>query len=418
MNLLKPLLAAGLLALPLAAPAQAPARSQPALAPAQYREDLTFFWQTVHDDYAYFDQKQTDWERVRARYLPQADTLRSRAAQVRLLETMLAELYDNHATLGTNRPDSPRLVPSGSDVYAEWDGARAVVRDVRPGFGAALVGVQPGTEIVAVDGVPVAEAARAFLPACLKTPDPAARTYALNVLLAGRHNAERRWQLRQGGAEREVRPDQPRPLLEHISYPRRLESRRYGRTGYIRLHNSLGDNDLIAAFDSTLDALLDTRALVLDLRDTPSGGNTTVARAILSRFVSREQYYQQHELVGEERASGVKRKWTELVSPRGRRYPGRVVVLAGRWTGSMGEGLAIGFDALPQVTVVGTELARLYGAIYFYRLPNSGIGFSLPAEKLYHVNGTPREAYVPKVLVPPAAPPTDAALDKALQLLK
>ncbi|RAK68434.1 peptidase [Hymenobacter edaphi] len=332
---------------------------------------------------------------------------------------MLAELYDPHATLGTNRPDSPRLVPSGSDVYAEWRGDKAVVRDVRPGFGAALAGVRPGTEIVAVDGVPVAQAAGAYLPACLKAPDPAARAYALNVLLAGRHHAERRWQLRQpGAAPIDVRPDYPRPLLEHISYPRRLESRRYGRTGYIRLHNSLGDHALMAPFDSTLDALLDTRALVLDLRDTPSGGTTTVARALLSRFVSREQYYQQHELVAEERAYGVKRKWTELVSPRGRRYPGRVVVLAGRWTGSMGEGLAIAFDALPQATVVGTELARLNGAIYFYRLPNSGIGFSLPAEKLYHIDGTPREDYRPKVLVPPAAPPADAALDRALQLLK
>ncbi|GAB3830003.1 S41 family peptidase [Hymenobacter jeollabukensis] len=416
MNKLKHLLAAALLlALPRPAPAQA---GPPPLAPAQYREDVAFFWQTVHDDYAYFDRKQTDWERVRARYLPQADTLRSRRALVRLLETMLAELYDHHAALGTNRPDSPRLVPSGSDVYAEWDGTRAVVRDVRPGFGAALVGVRPGTEIVAVDGVPVAEAVAAYLPACLKTADPAARTYALNVLLAGRHDAERRWQLRQGTSRSDVRPDHPRPLLENSSHPRRLESRRYGRTGYIRLHNSLGDNGLITAFDSALDSLLDTRALVLDLRDTPSGGTTTVARAILSRFVGREQYYQQHELVAEERAYGVKRKWAELVSPRGRRYAGRVVVLAGRWTGSMGEGLAIGFDALPQVTVVGTELAGLNGAIYFYRLPNSGIGFSLPTEKLYHVDGTPREDYRPKVLVPPAAPPTDAALDKALRLLK
>jgi carboxyl-terminal processing protease len=404
--------------LPLLAPAQNPAPTR--LTPAQYREDVTFFWQTVRDDYAYFDRKQVDWEQVRTRYLPQADTLRSRRALIRLLETMLGELYDYHAALGTNRQDSPRLVPSGSDMYAEWEGERAVVRELRPGFGAEQAGIRPGTEILAVDGQPVATAAQAYLPRCLRQPDAAARTYALNVLLAGRHNAERRLRVRPpGGPEREVLPDRPRPLLENVSYPRRLSSSRYGQIGYVRIHNSLFDNALIAPFDSTLDALRDTRGLILDLRETPSGGNTTVARAMLSRFVSREQAYQQHELVGEERAHGVKRKWVELVTPRGRRYPGPVVVLAGRWTGSMGEGLTIAFDALPQATVVGSPLARLHGAIYSYRLPNSGIGFSLPAEKLYHVNGTPREDYQPKVRVEPSANPAeDAALNRALQLLK
>ncbi|GAB2963249.1 hypothetical protein GCM10027048_35150 [Hymenobacter coalescens] len=411
-----PCFGAALLAglLPLTGQAQAPR-----LTPVQYRQDVEFLWQTVRANYAYLDQKQTDWACVRARYAAQADTLRSRRALVSLLEAMLRELYDHHAALNTNRPDSPRQVPSGADLYAEWVAGRALVRDVRPGFGAELVGIGPGTEIVAVDGVPVAEAIRPFLGACLRPPaDDAARTYALNVLLAGRHHTGRRLQVRTAATETEVRPDEPRALLEHIRYPARLESRRYGSTGYIRLHNSLGDNALIPAFDSALTALLDTRGLILDLRDTPGGGNSTVARAILGRFITREQPYQQHELVAEERAFGVKRRWTELVAPRPRPYTRPVVVLAGRWTGSMGEGLTIAFDAMRRATVVGTPLARLAGAIYSYRLPHSGIGFSIPAEKLYHLDGTPRENYRPRVLVEPAAAPTDAALAKALRLLR
>lgn len=87
--------------------------AQPApLTPRQYQEDFDFLWNTVHDDYAYFDRKQTDWNKVRTCYRPQTDTLRSRQAFVRLLENTLAELYDDHAGLGTNRPDSRRLVPS------------------------------------------------------------------------------------------------------------------------------------------------------------------------------------------------------------------------------------------------------------------------------------------------------------------
>ena len=72
-----------------------------------------------------------------------------------------------------------------------------------------------------------------------------------------------------------------------------------------------------------------------------------VAKGILGRFVGREQPYQKHVLPSEERDTGIWRSWLELVSRRGDFiYDRPVVVLVGRWTGSMGEGLAMGFDRL------------------------------------------------------------------------
>jgi hypothetical protein len=48
--------------------------------------------------------------------------------------------------------------------------------------------------------------------------------------------------------------------------------------------------------------------------------------------------YQKHELASEERMTGVRRSWLELVSPRGEFvYSKPVAVLVNRWTGSMGE---------------------------------------------------------------------------------
>jgi len=68
-------------------------------------------------------------------------------------------------------------------------------------------------------------------------------------------------------------------------------------------------------------------------------------------------------------------------------------------TGSVSEGIVIGFDAFKRVTTIGTKMAGLSGAIYSYRLPNTNIGFSFPVEKLYHINGTPRELFTPKIVV-------------------
>jgi C-terminal processing protease CtpA/Prc len=395
------------------------AQGRPALTAAQYREDFDYFWTTVRDDYAYFGRKQTDWEKVRQAGEAALPGVTGRPQFVRVLENALAELYDNHATLGTNLPDSRRLVPTGTDVWAQFEQGKAVVQCLRPGFGAERAGLRPGQELVAVNGVPVEVAIRPLLGRSLKTVDAAAREVALNQALAGDHRTPRQFTVRVQGRLRDVYPDRDGLRLESIQYPALLESRRYGDIGYLKINNSLGNNGLIAAFDSALTALHNPAGLVLDLRETPSGGNTTVARALLGRFITKEQPYQRHEQPAEEAAFGIKHSWVELVAPRAQPYSGALVVLVGRWTASMGEGIAIGFDAMQRATVVGTEMARLNGSVYSYRLPNSGIGFNIPTERLYRVDGLPREEYVPAVYVRPAADPaTDAALEMALRRLR
>ncbi|MCC3154454.1 S41 family peptidase [Hymenobacter sp. BT770] len=399
------------------------AAQKAALTRQQYQQDFDFLWNTVRTDYCYFTKKQTDWAQVRALYRPQLDTLSSRNSFVRLLENALAELYDNHAGLGTNRLDSRRLVPSGTDIWAEFVNGQAVVQAVRPGFGAARSGVRPGMVLTAVNGQGIDAALQPFLPRTLRRPDAAARNFALLQLLAGDHRTPRTWSLLANGRPFTARPDSAGMLLEHIEYPARLETRRLGTIGYIKVNNCLFDNGLIAPFDSALTALMGTQGLVLDLRETPSGGNSTVARAIMGRFIAKEGPYQRHELTGEEVQTGIRRSWLELVAPRGPRYTAPMVVLVGRWTGSMGEGLAIGFDGLGRATVVGTEMAQLNGAIYSYSLPNSGIGFNIPAERLFHVKGQPREDFRPPVYVylksaaKSQAAAQDPVLERALEML-
>jgi carboxyl-terminal processing protease len=136
--------------------------------------------------------------------------------------------------------------------------------------------------------------------------------------------------------------------------------------------------------------------VILDLTGTPSGGNTTVARAVLGWFVGKPTFYQVHNLPAEERKTGIARQWVEQVLPRaGKRHRGPVTVRVGRWTGSMGEGLAIGFAAIG-ARVEGERMAGLLGAIYDYRLEHSGKVIKFPTERLSAVDGTPREKFVPE----------------------
>jgi carboxyl-terminal processing protease len=162
--------------------------------------------------------------------------------------------------------------------------------------------------------------------------------------------------------------------------------------GYIKI-NDLGSDDTVSEFDAALEQVRRTRGLIIDLRATQSGGNTSVAEPIMGRLIERRMPYQKGTPI---RGAS----WTREVSPTGGwTYKAPLVVLVGRWTASMGEGIAIGLDAMKRATIVGTRMAGLNGAVFDLELPNTKIKFNYAAEKLFHTNGTPREDFVPPVSV-------------------
>jgi carboxyl-terminal processing protease len=186
----------------------------------------------------------------------------------------------------------------------------------------------------------------------------------------------------------------------------------------IRIENSLGNNETIKAFAAALDQAKGTNRLVIDLRNTPSGGNTTVARGILGHFIDREHPYQVHVVPAEQRQFGVPRKFVEYVLPIAPRYRGKVIVLGGHWTGSMGEGLMIGFEAIG-VRTAGSRLAHLLGALFNEQLEVSGARVDLGEEQLFDVRGKPREDFVPDLHDEreEGHGSRDALLDRALRSL-
>lgn len=405
-------------------PALSNAQSQLLPVP-KYRNDFNYFWSSFRDEYCYFQKKKSDWNKVKDIYAPQADSAKTRDEFVSILEHVLYEVYDHHAILNTNTDSSQRLVPSGTDIWAEYVNGKPVITEIRKGFGAERAGIHAGMEVVAVNDIPVETGIRKFLPASAKTNDDEARSYALRTLLAGNHVQERKISLLYKGNTKLYFPDQDGKQLENIHWEKRIETLLLGQTGYIRINDCLYSNDLIPEFDSVMQAMQKTGSLIIDLRNCPSGGNTLVAKAILSWFIQKEMFYQEHEYYGSELQTGIKSSWKEIVSPRaGKYYSKPLVILCDHWTGSIAEGITIGFDAMkrPHTRIIGTNMARLNGAVYSYEMPDSKIRFSFPAERLYHVNGTPRESYIPQGLVAmlenPIQQSKDPVLDAALAWLK
>jgi carboxyl-terminal processing protease len=381
----------------------------------QRTADFTAFCDFVREQYAYFEVKKTDWGRTCAFYAPRAAAAADRDAFIGVLERAMAEIYDHHAHLGTNTDRSPRLVPTQSQVFGTWREGQAMIVAVRAETPASSAGVRPGMRVLAIDGEPVEVAVAALEPKFLTAPDPAAREWALQLALAGhRVNEVIRLSIVDGGAARDltfapVSTARPEALLSQ---------KLLGDVGYIRFNNSLGEDALVQAFDEALKNFAGTRAVVIDLRDTASGGVSSVARGIMGRFVRTPMPYQRHELVAEFRTTGIRRIWVEYVAPRAPLFAQPVVVLAGHWTGSMGEGIAIGLNATRNAPVLGEPMAHLLGALGQIDLPNTNIPVRVPAEKLFHVNGTPREAFVPCHVPTAGSQTNDAELDAAVKLAR
>lgn len=396
-----------------------------AITTEQYKEDFNFFWTSINNEYCYFAKKQTDWQKVREIYSPMVDTITGRDRFVAILEKMLIEIYDHHAILNTNTDNSRRLVPSRTDIWAEYIDGKPVIVEVRKNSGAEASGITVGMEVVSVNDIPASAAIEPFLPKAVIPISNEAKSFALRLSLAGNHIQPRKITVKSKGVTVDYFPDKAGLLLENISYAAKADAKLIGDIGYIRINDCLYDNELIPVFDSIMQTMKNTRSLILDLRETPSGGNTTVARAIIGWFVAKDHFYQKHEYYAEEKMFGVKSSWEEIVSPRKDKYYGKpLVILCDHWTGSIAEGITIGFDALkrPATKIIGTPMAALNGAVYTYEMPNTKIHFTFPAERLYHINGLPREQYIPPVFIDQQKenkkPGTDIFITKALEYLK
>ena len=361
--------------------------------PIDYAADARALDRIVVENYAYADH----W---RGGALPDSPALAAergavhdRDSLLHYAENRIASLADHHAITGGSFKDSWAIVPTYADLWIVQRGDDYVVDAVKRDSPAVRAGIVAGDRLSAIGGVPTAQAVARYWQTLGLTVTPERAGYAARVLAAGRRDRPRALTVMHGGIAQTVtlpslytinRDLPPLNILADSKSPTR-----------IRINNSLGEQATIGAFDAAMAALPLRDTVIIDLSDTPSGGNTSVARAMMSWFVRAPTSYQVHSLPAEERKTGIARQWTEQVLPRaGKYHPGKAIVRVGRWTGSMGEGIAIGFRAIG-AEVCGGPMAQLKGAVYDFSLPASGIVVKLPAERLTTTDGTPREDFVP-----------------------
>lgn len=372
----------------------APARD-PWTSPAmttQFREQLSEeervaglskVWAEVKFNFVNFEfVPQLDWDAEYMSYLPKVRQAKSTLEYYRLLAELVGKLHDGHTnlyfptdlnTVAHARPlIRTRLIEDRVFVAAVWD------EQLRHN------GVQPGMEIVAVDGIPVRQyAAERVQPyQSASTPQElAVRTYEM-FLLSGRREQPVELMLRSADGL-EMKRMAPRYTFEERKKYVTLEPFEFrvlpGNIGYVAL-NGFETEAAAERFAAEFDRISQTDALIIDFRMN-RGGYSKVGWDILAMMADKPFHGTRWRgRVYNPRDNRIWKKPEVRVGPEqdpipphaNHHYLKPVILLTGGNTFSAAEDVAATFDQMHRGTIIGEPTGGSTGESMSVPLPGGG----------------------------------------------
>ncbi len=118
--------------------------------PEERIENFEYLWQVFDRKCCFFDHKRIDWNNLYAKYRPQVERCRSDDTFFRLLETMTAELQDEHVWIFN--PLRDHFLHGSLDFDVVVIEGRCVVAFVPETSESRKLGIREGMEILSLDG--------------------------------------------------------------------------------------------------------------------------------------------------------------------------------------------------------------------------------------------------------------------------
>ncbi|HEY1043536.1 MAG TPA: S41 family peptidase [Telluria sp.] len=346
---------------------------------------LSKLWSEVKYNFVYTDTlKKLDWDKLYLDYLPKVRATKTTAEYYRVLTELVAKLQDGH----TNVYPPEQL----------WDKvwARPLLRTI-PVEGRVFVdqvfspsleklGVEPGLEVTAVDGVPVAEyVARNLAPyESASTPqDLERRTHGYSFLSGDAASAPMVTFVGKNGKPLTVEVPRVTFAEWRKAAPKRapFEMKMLpGGVAYVAL-NGFGDDRAADGFIAAWPKIREASALVIDVRAN-GGGNSSVGYRVLGTLTdkpfvttkwSTREYLPTFRAWG--RPAQMHGEGPGEWQPDGERlFKGPVAVLTSSATYSAAEDFALAFDNMKRGAIIGEPTGGSTGQPLFFKLPGGGTG--------------------------------------------
>lgn len=366
-----------------ASAAQEPAGpTAPALTEEQVRLNVESFdkvWVTIKDEH--FDPKLegVDWEAVKAELRPRVEAATTAAEARAALTQMIERLGQSHFAIlpqsvhesmeNVERQRRPGEGVIGVEVRVV-DG-EALVVSVAPGQPAAKAGVEPGWEILGIDGTDLA-------PILAKVSEAYEDSTQLDLKLATAVEARLSGDVGdevpvkfrdRSGEAREIRIPLGRPKGQPTTFGNlptfyvHIDEREVGGDiPYIGFNAFFDPSRVVARVGEYVSMNLEAPGLILDLRGNP-GGIGAIAMGIGGWFFDRS---------GQKFGSMITRDTTLrfTILPRPDTYRGPLAVLVDGCSASTAEILAGGLQDLGRARIFGTRTAGAALPSMVVRLPN------------------------------------------------
>jgi carboxyl-terminal processing protease len=318
------------------------------------------FWSLVKHNFVFLDKHpELNWDTILEQYLPRVASARDDATYVRLMQEAVALLKDGHT----------EVYPS---AMVPRDAPPVVLEPVEGRPVAAMVGslpdlspIQPGMELVAIDGTSVDTIIARDLDPYIASSTPQDRQLRrMRMLLVGPPDTQIRTKwltldgktvevtlTRNGSKHRDALKFEPHDRFEHKKLP--------GNVAYIAL-NDFSSAKTADSFESKFDELRQAGAWIIDLRMN-GGGSSDIGYRILAHFIdapARTSTWRTRQYNPTFQAWGKPQTWYEgepdKVEPAaGPRYSGPIYVLTSPSTCSAAEDFLIPLKMSKRITIVG-----------------------------------------------------------------
>jgi len=251
------------------------------LTPKDRRDNFESLWQLIDANYAHFDIKSIDWNDVHKRFRARLEAVTNDDDFYVLLFQLVNELHDTHSWLDNYKGVQP-------------SGVLDMPTDVFQNKPYVVAGDHSGWGILAVDGMTPAQKIEALRPVLrARSSERAFVRDAVRALLSGTPGEPVTVQLLspEGKDETLTRTrngsnrSRPTPSTVQLTRQRAVHYAVLpSGIGYIQIESFNGRTEIDDEFSRALDAVRETPALVLDIRDNAGGfGHPAIVGRLLKR---------------------------------------------------------------------------------------------------------------------------------------
>ena len=355
------------------------------LSASSWNDAFTTLNKILSREYPFTHWRRIDWTKLYNKYstrIADAQRRNNFDAFRQVLRDYIYSFPDGHVQIHGHFDDLRYKEIGGGFGYALTllDDGRVVSYVVMDGSPAAKAGIQPGAEILALDGKPIKNAALAVSVLWTRKPVSTSaqrRIEQFRYLSRAAIGTPIQVAFRNPGERVTVRAtltavDDHFTYLDQSQLPGPIAEQRRQLLAHRVLDSGIGyiavfgeDSKTMPEFEAILQQTIDAKvpALILDLRRNQGGDDEAVAH-IASYFHAHESLFEYAECFDEDTGKfEILRSWTLYVTPRQPHFSGPVIALIGSGTGSSGEGVAMEIARAPRGRTLGFDSTAGYFGI-------------------------------------------------------